>query len=92
MKVMMFRNWVRVMNTMIMLYEKKGDQDQADAFADAIGEIMYHKLRFKISLKTIEDIDKFKGVEGIDSTTLELFREFVMTGEMKRLKDLKGED
>jgi DNA polymerase/3'-5' exonuclease PolX len=51
-----------------------------------------HAEQFDISIKTTKDVDKFKGLEGVGRSTLELFKEFIVTGEMKRLKDLKGED
>jgi DNA polymerase/3'-5' exonuclease PolX len=80
------------MNLMSCLCEEMGDHTRAEAFLEESKMIVNHAEQFSISVEAAEDVDKFKGLEGVDSTTLELFKEFVTTGEMKLLKDLKGED
>jgi DNA polymerase/3'-5' exonuclease PolX len=80
------------MGELVEIYEEMGDHTRANTFSEAVQQIVNHAEQFDISIKTTKDVDKFKGLEGVDSTTLELLREFVTTGGMKLLKDLEGED
>ena len=80
------------MQLLACLHEESGDHTRAKAFLEESKRIVNQADQFNISVETAEDVDKFKGLEGVDFTTLELLKEFVTTGDMKRLKDLKGED
>jgi len=89
---MILYDWYTCMKLLACLHEKSGDQARAKVFLSESKRIVNHAEQFSISVETAEDVDKFKGLEGVDSTTLELLREFVTTGGMKLLKDLEGED
>ena len=85
---MILYDWQTKMGELVEIYEEMGDHTRANTFSEAVQQIVNHAEQFSISVETAEDVDKFKGLEGVDSTTLELFKEFVTTGEMKRLKAL----
>jgi len=80
------------MGELVEIYEEMGDHTRANTFSEAVQQIVNHAEQFSISVETAEDVDKFKGLAGVDSTTLELLREFVTTGGMNLLKDLEGVD
>ena len=85
---MILYDWQTKMGELVEIYEKTGDHTRANTFSEAVQQIVNHAEQFYISVKTAKDVEKFKGLEGVGRSTLELFREFVMTGEMKRLRDL----
>ena len=89
---MILYEWQTKMGELVEIYEEIGDHTRANTFSEAVQQIVNHAEQFDISIKTTKDVDKFKGLEGVGRSTLELFKEFVTTGEMKRLKDLKDED
>jgi len=89
---MILYEWQTKMGELVDIYEEMGDHARAKVFLSESKRIVNHAEQFSISVETAEDVDKFKGLEGVDSTTLELLREFVTTGGMKLLKDLEGED
>jgi DNA polymerase/3'-5' exonuclease PolX len=85
---MILYKWQTKMGELVEIYEEIGDHTRANTFSEAVQQIVNHAEQFDITVKNTKDVDKFKGLEGVGRSTLELFKEFVTTGEMKRLKAL----
>ena len=82
--------WVDEMSWLIEFYEKIEDQSRANAFSESVAHISNHAKQFNLSIENENDVDKmFKGLPGVGRSTLDLFKEFIKTGQMKRLEDAR---
>jgi len=83
---MLLHAWQTEMDRLVDKYEKEGDYTRANVFSMAVNQIVNHAEQYDISVNDERDVDKFKGLEGVGRTTIELFKEFIVHGKIKRLE------
>ena len=79
--------WQSEMGKLVDKYEKEGDYTRANVFSRAVMEIVNHAEQYNISVNNERDVEKFKGLDGVGRTTIELFKEFIVHGKIKRLEN-----
>jgi len=79
--------WQTEMDRLVEMYERRRDYTRANIFSRAVTTIVNHAEQYNIKVETEQDVDKFRGLDGVGRTTIELFKEFVVHGKIKRLKN-----
>ena len=79
--------WQTEMGKLVDKYENEGDYTRANVFSKAVMEIVNHAEQYNIAVDTERDVEKFRGLEGVGRTTIELFKEFIVHGKIKRLEN-----
>jgi len=78
--------WQTEMDKLVQKYERERDYTRANIFSRAVNQIVNHAEQYNISVNNVRDVEKFRGLDGVGRTTIELFKEFIVNGEIKRLK------
>ena len=79
--------WQTEMGKLVDKYEKEGDYTRANVFSRAVMKIVNNAEQYNISVNNERDVEKFKGLDGVGRTTIELFKEFIVHGKIKRLEN-----
>ena len=77
--------WQTEMGKLVEKYENEGDYTRANAFSRAVNTMVNHAEQYNISVNNERDVEKFKELDGVGRTTIELFKEFIVHGKIKRL-------
>ena len=79
--------WQTEMGKLVEKYENEGDYTRANVFSRAVNTMVNHAEQYNISVNNERDVEKFKELDGVGRTTIELFKEFIVHGKIKRLEN-----